>query len=137
VTRDANAILREQRANVASTVVQLDRLRDLAGIAVESLRDGDIESVGTALRASWDVKRKLAEGVSNAQIDLAVARALDAGATGAKVTGAGGGGFLLVLCPIEFQRAVRTSLAEMRELPVKFDRLGSRVVLNVVRDIWN
>jgi D-glycero-alpha-D-manno-heptose-7-phosphate kinase len=37
---------------------------------------------------------------------------------------------------VERQRAVRRSLADMRELPVKRDRLGSRVVLNVMRDIW-
>ncbi len=137
VTRDANVILREQRANIGATLAQLDRLRDLAGAAVGSLQTGDIDAVGEALRASWDVKRKLAEGVSNSEIDLAVARALDAGATGAKVTGAGGGGFLLVICPVECQRAVRNSLVGMRELPIKFDRLGSRVVLNVVRDIWS
>ena len=53
------------------------------------------------------------------------------GRSGAKLTGAGGGGFLLVICPMEQQRAVRRSLADMRELPVKLDRLGSRVVLNV------
>jgi D-glycero-alpha-D-manno-heptose-7-phosphate kinase len=59
-----------------------------------------------------------------------------AGAWGAKLTGAGGGGFLLVLCPVERQPAVRASLAAMQELPVKLDHLGSRVVLNVHRDIW-
>jgi D-glycero-alpha-D-manno-heptose-7-phosphate kinase len=52
------------------------------------------------------------------------------------VTGAGGGGFLLVICPLERQRAVRQSMADMRELPVKLDRHGSRVVLNMLRDIW-
>ena len=69
-------------------------------------------------------------------MDKAVDRALEAGATGAKLTGAGGGGFLLVICPMERQRAVRESLADMQELPVKLDRLGSRIVLNVLRDIW-
>jgi D-glycero-alpha-D-manno-heptose-7-phosphate kinase len=135
-TRDANVILREQRANIGATLPLLDRLRELAGTAVAALQAEDVDGVGAALRTSWDVKRKLAEGVSNSDIDLAVARALDAGATGAKVTGAGGGGFLLVICPVECQRAVRGTLSGMRELPVKFDRLGSRVVLNVVRDIW-
>ena len=67
---------------------------------------------------------------------MAVERALEAGATGAKLTGAGGGGFLLVICPMERQRAVRESLADMQEFPVGLDRLGSRVVLNVQRDIW-
>jgi len=88
------------------------------------------------MREGWEVKRKLASGVSNDVIDLAVSRALEAGASGAKLTGAGGGGFLLVICPMERQPAVRQQLADMRELPVKLDRLGSRVVLNVLRDIW-
>ena len=136
VTRSANTILREQCANVAATLPQLDALRDLAGNAVDRLRHGDIDAVGAAIRDGWELKRKLADGVSNAQIDHAVERALEAGATGAKITGAGGGGFLFVICPIERQRHVREALAEMRELPVKVDRLGSRVVLNVVRDIW-
>jgi D-glycero-alpha-D-manno-heptose-7-phosphate kinase len=70
------------------------------------------------------------------QVDDAVSRALDAGASGVKLTGAGGGGFLLVISPLERQRMVRESLAGMQELPVKLDRLGSRIVLNVLRDIW-
>ena len=92
--------------------------------------------MGAAMRESWEAKRKLAAGVSNDQIDAAVTRALDAGASGVKLTGAGGGGFLLVICPPERQRAVRESLADLREFPVGLDRLGSRVVLNVLRDIW-
>jgi hypothetical protein len=103
---------------------------------VERLRSGDLDAIGPAVRESWEAKRKLASGVTNGEIDFAVSRALDAGAAGAKVTGAGGGGFLLVICPMERQPAVRRSLADMRELPIKLDRLGSRVVLNVMRDIW-
>jgi galactokinase/mevalonate kinase-like predicted kinase len=80
-------------------------------------------------------KRQLATGISNAQVDHAVDRALEVGATGAKLTGAGGGGFLLVVCPVERQRAVRESLADMNELPVARDRLGSRIVLNVQRHL--
>lgn len=79
----------------------------------------------------------LAAGVSNPQIDEAVEAALSAGATGAKVTGAGGGGFLLVVCPLEAQREVRDRLIQMRELPIKVEPLGSRVIFNVHRDIWS
>jgi D-glycero-alpha-D-manno-heptose-7-phosphate kinase len=138
VTRSADNILVEQTANIKATRPQLDLLRDLAGVAVGQLRRGDVDSVGLALRRGWEAKRELASGVSNGQIDVAVTRALDAGATGAKLTGAGGGGFLLVICPTERQRVVRQCLADldMKELPVKLDRLGSRVVLNVMRDIW-
>ena len=116
VTRSADTILAEQNANIAATRPQLHVLRDLAGFAVDRLRSGDVDAIGPALRESWEAKRKLASG--------------------AKLTGAGGGGFLLVICPMEQQRAVRRSLADMRELPIKLDRLGSRVVLNVMRDIW-
>ena len=136
ITRSADSILVKQRANIESTRPQLDLLRDLAGFAAERLRNGDVDAIGPAMRESWEAKRKLAAGVSTEEVDAAVARALDAGAAGAKLTGAGGGGFLLVCCPPEHQRAVRESLNDMRELPVTLDRLGSRIVLNVQRDIW-
>jgi D-glycero-alpha-D-manno-heptose-7-phosphate kinase len=136
ITRSADSILAEQRANIESTRPQLDLLRDLAGFAAERLRNGDVDAIGPAMRESWEAKRKLATGVSNEGVDAAVTRALEAGASGAKLTGAGGGGFLLVICPAERHRAVREALTSMRELPVKLDRLGSRIVLNVQRDIW-
>ncbi len=120
VTRSADVILAEQNANVEIIRPQLDLLRDLAGLAVGRLRCGEIDALGPAVREGWEAKRKLASGVSNDQIDRAVARALEAGATGAKLTGAGGGGFLLAICPLERQRAVRESLAD-----------------NVMRDIWS
>ena len=118
VTRSANSILAEQTANIKATRDQLDLLRDLAGLAADRLRCGDVDAVGDAMRKGWEAKRQLATGISNAQMDMAVERALEAGATGAKLTGAGGGGFLLVICPTERQRAVRESLADMHELPV-------------------
>jgi len=135
-TRSANTILNEQSANTADKLPQLAQLRDLAGEAADGLRCGDVEAVGVAMNKSWELKRSLASGVSNAQIDQAVECALSAGATGAKVTGAGGGGFLLVVCPLERQRAVRDGLTHMRELPIRIDPSGSRIVFNVHRDIW-
>jgi len=136
ITRSATPILAEQTANISAKRSELGLLRDLAVFAADRLRGGDVDAVGAALRESWEAKRKLASGVSNDRIDEAISRALDAGASGAKLTGAGGGGFLLVICPMARQHAVRESLADMRELPVKLDPLGSRVVLNVMRDIW-
>ena len=136
ITRSANPILAEQNSNVDAIRPQLDLLRDLAGFAAERLRQrrcgrhrpGGARELGGQAEAG-------VRGVERPDRP-AVSRALDAGATGVKLTGAGGGGFLLVICPIERQRAVRESLADMREFPIKLDHLGSRVVLNVVRDIW-
>jgi D-glycero-alpha-D-manno-heptose-7-phosphate kinase len=89
-----------------------------------------------ALGKSWEAKRALAAGVSNQQLDDAVEGALAVGATGAKVAGAGGGGFVLVSCPLECQTAVREAMGEMKELPIKIDAYGSRVIFNQHRDIW-
>ena len=132
ITRSADTILHEQSANIAATLPRLNCLRDLAAATSERLRSGDVEAVGIAIRQGWETKRQLASGVSNEQIDREVDQALDAGATGVKVTGAGGGGFLLVICPPEHQRAVRHTLCTLKELPIRLDRLGSRVVLNVI-----
>jgi D-glycero-alpha-D-manno-heptose-7-phosphate kinase len=136
LTRSADAILQEQNANVAEKLSQLGLLRDLAEGAADALRNGDSDQIGIALHKSWEAKRALASGVSNTLLDAAVDAALDAGATGAKVAGAGGGGFVLVVCPLQHQAAVRAALSDMKELPIKIDPYGSRVVLNVHRDIW-
>ncbi len=135
LTRSADTILKEQNANVGNSLSQLHQLRDLAAYASAALRSGDVAAVGTALRQSWDIKRALASGVSNRQIETAIEMALEAGASGAKVTGAGGGGFLLVMCPGERQNAVRERLHDMQELPIKIDPMGSRIVFNAHRDI--
>jgi D-glycero-alpha-D-manno-heptose-7-phosphate kinase len=136
ITRSADAILEEQTANVAAKLAQLALLRDLAEGAAEALRHGETDEVGVALNKSWAVKRELASGVSNTLLDAAVDAAVDAGATGAKVAGAGGGGFVLAICPVQYQAAVRAALPQMKELPIKIDPHGSRVVFNVHRDIW-
>src|ERR1700685_3488266 len=69
VTRSANSILAEQTANIKVTHDQLDLLRDLAGLAADRLRGGDVDAVGEAMRKGWETKRQLAAGISNPQID--------------------------------------------------------------------
>ena len=138
ITRSANTILGEQTANIADRCPSSDLLRDLAGEAADGLREGDVDALGVALNKSWAAKRELASGVSNSAIDEAVEAALDAGATGAKVTGAGGGGFLLVVCPLEHQRrGARAARRRCGSCPIKIDPFGSRVILNVHDDIWS
>jgi D-glycero-alpha-D-manno-heptose-7-phosphate kinase len=137
ITRSADTILGEQKANIPERLAQLQVLKDLAGEAVNGARSGHPEAVALALGKSWEAKRQLAQGVSNGAIDEAVDAAVRAGATGAKITGAGGGGFVLVMCPVEQQEAVRAALAPMRDLPISVDPYGSRVIFNVHRNIWS
>ena len=136
ITRSADAILAEQKANIPDKLAQLDLLRDLAGCAADALRGGDADAVGVS--AGQELGGQAAAGLRRLEPRSTTrsTRRCDAGATGAKVTGAGGGGFVLVMCPVERQEAVRVALAEMKELPIKVDPYGSRVILNVHRDIW-
>lgn len=134
-TRSANTILNEQSGRMETIRPQLNILRDIAHDTAGRLQEGDVTCIGSAVRQSWEVKRQLGGGVANEDIDRWISLALDAGAAGAKITGAGGGGFLLVICPPEHQAAVRQVLS-LPELPVKMPRHGTRVILNTTQDIW-
>lgn len=131
VTRPADAILRQQKAGIQDN---LENLRVMGTLAIEgkkALENGDFDRFGTVLQKSWERKKKLAPGrISNDKIDRLFDRALKAGALGGKITGAGGGGFLLLFCPPERQGAVRKELRELRELRFRLDPRGTRVMLN-------
>ena len=105
VTRSANTILAEQSANIGATLPQLDRLRDLAGVRAPS--SCAAATLTASARRSGRAGRRSGswpQGSPTTRSTRLVSAALDAGATGVKLTGAGGGGFLLVICPMERQR---------------------------------
>jgi len=77
------------------------------------------------LNEYWLLKKSLASKISNASIDEIYQKARNAGAFGGKITGAGGGGFLLLYCPNENQKAVRKALSGLKELPFSFESDGS------------
>lgn len=88
-----------------------------------------IESFGKLLDASWQCKRSLSDCVSTPEIDQIYSSAISAGASGGKILGAGGGGFLLLFVSPEKQTAVRQRLNKLIHVPFNFDDSGSRVVL--------
>jgi len=92
-----------------------------------------VERLGSLLHHAWESKRKLASGISSGEMDQIYARALNAGALGGKISGAGGGGFFLLCVPSEKRQAVRRALANLREMPFRLERGGTRVVLNMQR----
>ena len=77
---------------------------------------------------NWRIKRSVHSGVTNTQIDSVVQRAYAAGATAAKVCGAGGGGFLYLVVPVSMQDVVRKALIEYNELKFKFDTNGTEII---------
>jgi len=76
----------------------------------------------------WMLKRKLTEGISNPDIDRQYERAKSEGAYGGKITGAGGGGFLLLLHPPERSHQIAAALSPMQRLPVRVTPEGSRIL---------
>jgi len=117
VSRRSSTILRRQKraseAGDGETLQRLEALKELGEEMRGVLERGDLEAFGELLHRSWQEKRGLAEGVTNTFLDECYQMARERGALGGKVTGAGGGGFLLLYCPLEWQGAVTEGLEGM------------------------
>lgn len=134
-TRDSSTILVRQVSNLGASTVVLDALRDLADEASRCLVARDFDGFGALLHEGWLLKVRLADGISDQTVDGLYARARAAGAIGGKIAGAGGGGFMLVYAPLAAQDAVREAIGrDMREMPFRFERDGTRIVFNTRRD---
>jgi D-glycero-alpha-D-manno-heptose-7-phosphate kinase len=133
ITRKADPILSEQRSRIADTTAILREMRQQAYDAYEALKMGDVTRLGMILHEAWEHKKNLAEKITNPKIDKTYEMARSAGALGGKVTGAGGGGFLLVSCLPGRQEAVRGALRTLREMPFGLERDGTKVIFNVRR----
>ena len=133
ITRQADVILTEQKANIDDKRQSLDRIKGQVAEVEASLTGGSMNKVGRLMQAGWEWKKSMTGRISSPQIDSLYERALDAGATGGKIAGAGGGGFLLLYCPPDRQSSVREVLAEMQELPFSLERDGTKVIFNARR----
>lgn len=131
-TRSANGILSEQKKNISQNDKNenLKEMCQLAEQMKESLERNDLSSFGTILNQSWELKRTLASGISNPEIDQAYQVALCNGALGGKLLGAGGGGFLLFYCELEQQKTLRQAMKEMglKEFDFRFEQDGTSIV---------
>ena len=110
----------------------LHEIRLLAKTMHSSLLAGNLREFGVLLNESWQAKRKVSDQISNSRIDHLYDIAVRNGALGGKITGAGGGGFLLLYCEANAQERVRVALAEegLREMAFDFDFQGVRVLVN-------
>ena len=97
----------------------------------EALLSDDMEGLGHLLNENWALKRNYAVGATT-EIDRLHQRALDAGAYGGKISGAGGGGFFLFICPPQRRENVKKALG-LPELKVRVERDGSKVIFNIRR----
>ena len=103
-----------------------ERIRDTAAAMREALERGNWDAVGAAIAEEWQNRKRLAPGVTTPAIDDLIARATAAGATAAKVCGAGGGGCMFVYGPPTQRAAIREALAAggARLLEYRIERHG-------------
>jgi D-glycero-alpha-D-manno-heptose-7-phosphate kinase len=127
-TRISSSILKEQGQNTPKNMSYLDEMVDLSRGLLKKLQANDLHGFGEVLHQGWLLKKKLASGISNVEIDANYEKALKAGAVGGKLLGAGGGGFLLFYCEKEKQNSVRKVLADLKETPFSFEPQGSKII---------
>jgi D-glycero-alpha-D-manno-heptose-7-phosphate kinase len=130
--RDASSILEEQNKNTSKNLEVLNDIVDLCKYAEKKLIKGNVNIIGELLDESWELKKQLATKVSNDEIDELYDYAKKYGATGGKISGAGGGGFLLTYCPPVDQPMLKNymKLRGVRELPFSFEPFGSRIIFD-------
>lgn len=133
VTRKADTILDEQKRNITLRMEILREMKLMAYKARDEIKAGNLDAVGDLLHESWQLKKQLASRISNDSLDALYQAARKAGATGGKITGAGGGGFLLLYVPMEKREKVRSALAPLQELPISLEQDGSKVIFNYRR----
>ena len=134
-TRKSSSILSTQLQNIPDRMSILDQLRELAHEGTHCLEAGEFDRFGRLLHEGWVLKTQMADGITDKGIDEIYEGAREAGALGGKVAGAGGGGFLLLYCPLGAQDAVRARLnGSVRELPFRFERDGTKIIFNSRRD---
>ncbi len=131
--RRSASVLSEQNTNI---LYNMDVLRELKAMTFQGrtyLEESRFDEFGRLLHEGWQFKKKLASRISNNTIDEIYEKALQAGALGGKITGAGGGGFLLLYCPYDYQPQVRKALAPLHEMPFHLEGDGSKVIFNYRR----
>ncbi|MEA4908380.1 MAG: GHMP kinase [Chloroflexi bacterium] len=133
ITRSASDILVEQKTNINHRIPILRRMKEMAYIARDEIKQGNLDVIGKMLDEHWHLKKEMAQKISNGTIDELYQSACEAGALGGKIAGAGGGGFLLVYVPHDRQRAVRKALNCLQELPFNVEDDGTKVIFNYRR----
>jgi len=127
-TRKASEILSRQKSNSKMNKDVLDKMRDQAEKLFHDLTSLQVNKLGEALREGWELKKSLAKGISDPEIDKLYEKALKAGAVGGKITGAGGGGFLVLFVPPESHWSVRHALTGLKDLEFKIEPQGSKII---------
>lgn len=131
ITRKSSTILQEQNAK---TEVNFEYLKEMALMPLkvtEMLENNQYDALGKYLNDGWNYKKHLANSITNPKIDLLYKKGLENGATGGKLLGAGGGGFILFYVPPKNREIfLKEFNKDSKILPFKFESYGSRIIFN-------
>jgi len=133
VSRRSDTILKEQKSNIKDRITELREIKQMTHQARCDIEMGNLDSFAALMDQSWELKKRLAGTISNGHINDIYEAAKRAGAIGGKITGAGGGGFLLLYVPYDRQSAVRAVLNGLQELPFRLEADGTKVIFNYRR----
>jgi len=128
IERISSSILTEQKNNIDDNKRYIDSMVKISEEMRQNIVNNDFKTVGNYLHNGWLNKKKVATKVSNERIDHLYEKAIKAGATGGKISGAGGGGFLLLYCEERFQKNVKEALSDIKETPFNFEPQGSKII---------
>jgi len=126
-TRSASELLFKQETKIADEMELRTKMRDQVDAGRKLLEADKLDEFGKLLDEAWKLKKKIG-GVSNPDVDKYYDKAIKAGALGGKLSGAGGTGFLTFYCPDGTEKAVRKALVDLKEIKLKFEPSGSKVI---------
>lgn len=126
----ANEILKNQQQEIAreEKFQTQCRMVELVYRLKKSLEEGVVDDMGTILHEGWLMKKSLSRNISNSGIDNLYDCGIRAGATGGKLLGAGGAGFLLFYCPADRHETFKARMQGFSEMPFRFDNYGSKII---------
>jgi len=136
LSRSASEIAKEQIKQTPFKNKELGIMKQMVDEAINILNSDKIEDFGRLLNESWKIKRSLTSLISNNLIDDIYQKALQSGALGGKLCGAGGGGFMLFFVPPEKQNQVKEKLKNFLYVPFRFENLGSQIIFNINQDFF-
>jgi D-glycero-alpha-D-manno-heptose-7-phosphate kinase len=127
-SRLSSTIIEEQQKNVISgntrSLEAMNKLKEQAVMMKNALLTGELDNIGEILDFGWKFKKNMADGISNPRIDEIYETAIRHGASGGKVSGAGGGGFMFFYCPGMTRSAVIGSLKKFGGQAMRYEFTG-------------
>jgi len=128
ISTRSDSILTEQKQKTKKNLKIIDQMVSLTEEMRDALQKNNLADFGTILHKGWLYKQKLSSNITNDKINLLYNKARKAGASGGKILGSGGGGFLLFYCEEKHQDKVRKALSTLQETIFDFEPQGSRII---------